>query len=499
MITTLGKSTYSRITRTSIEKSKEQEELDKLNDVLVKLKQDIYSQERNFNSPLNRFSSVKRSRSNGITKSNLLKASSSKVKEDKSFKEFLCNYMYMDDNLSISPQNMHLLTDDDTNQSISSKQKFKNLANLMMDDKETVVEKSFDHNEEERIILQLYTALSKKSKELFVENDSKKLEKLQLFFKRINKIKMPEINLITNTNSNNNLDSENSKESLNEKEFTSFFKSDLPMITANFLSNINHNIINIEDIYNSHIKKSMKKNEEINIIPIKANEIITNDSMTKSFNDHLDSKRSGVNLFSEFSNSCPRQEFIDLERDINSIEKFEKHKKLQEKFFNKIISISELDESYFPKGNYNLNDKTIFRFAKNNKEAVEERTDSFSIYSYLLTDIQTVFLNNNKNNNCENKNEKNNNENNNRNNIDNHSINESSNSNKSLELMIEDDEEKEIIINEVKESRRASIINNLLFLKENSSESESSNFNDTMNKKRKSSDDVFTRFLNINN
>ena len=48
---------------------------------------------------------------------------------------------------------MNLLTDDDTNQFISSKQKLKNLSDLMMDDKESIVEKSFDHNDEERIIL----------------------------------------------------------------------------------------------------------------------------------------------------------------------------------------------------------------------------------------------------------------------------------------------------------------------------------------------------------
>ncbi len=508
MTTTLGKTTYSRLTRTSTVKSKEQEELDKLNEVISNLKQAVNYKDGNLSSLPNAFSSIKRSRSNGINKSNIYKLSISRTKEDRSNKEFLRNFIYIEDKI-VSPQNMHLLTDDDTNQSISSKQKFKNLANLMMDDKESVVEKSFDHNDEEKYILQLYTALSKKSKEVFVENDIEKLEKLQLFFKRINKIKMPKINIKSNSNSNL-FSSEKGKE-LNNEEFTSFFKSDLPIITADFLSNINHNLINIEDIYNSDSKKSYTKNEETDIVPIKAFEIQESESFSRSFDGPLDSKRSGINLFSDFCNSCPKQEFYIIERDIPSIEQFEKNKLLQENYNNKIALIGELDDRYFPKGNLSLNNKSVLKFAQNNKENIEERTDSFTIYSQLLTDIQTFFLNQNKENNNNESNNNNNNESNNNNNNENENNNESNNdfeniinesnnyenknSNKSSDGIISDSDIEDKV-NKINGSRRASIINNLLVLYGNSSENESSNNDDEISKK-KSSEDVFSRFSNF--
>ncbi len=508
MTTTLGKTTYSRLTRTSTVKSKEQEELDKLNEVISNLKQAVNYKDGNLSSLPNAFSSIKRSRSNGINKSNIYKLSISRTKEDRSNKEFLRNFIYIEDKI-VSPQNMHLLTDDDTNQSISSKQKFKNLANLMMDDKESVVEKSFDHNDEEKYILQLYSALSKKSKEVFVENDIEKLEKLQLFFKRINKIKMPKINIKSNSNSNL-FSSEKGKE-LNNEEFTSFFKSDLPIITADFLSNINHNLINIEDIYNSDSKKSYTKNEETDIVPIKAFEIQESESFSRSFDGPLDSKRSGINLFSDFCNSCPKQEFYIIERDIPSIEQFEKNKLLQENYNNKIALIGELDDRYFPKGNLSLNNKSVLKFAQNNKENIEERTDSFTIYSQLLTDIQTFFLNQNKENNNNESNNNNNNESNNNNHNENENNNESNNdfeniinesnnyenknSNKSSDGIISDSDIEDKV-NKINGSRRASIINNLLVLYGNSSENESSNNDDEISKK-KSSEDVFSRFSNF--
>ena len=41
--------------------------------------------------------------------------------------------------MPLLPKNMHLLSDNDRNQSISDETKFKNLADLMIDDKEAVV------------------------------------------------------------------------------------------------------------------------------------------------------------------------------------------------------------------------------------------------------------------------------------------------------------------------------------------------------------------------
>ena len=39
----------------------------------------------------------------------------------------------------------------------------------------------------------------------------------------------------------------------------------------------------------------------------------------------------------------------------------------------------------------------FFRFVKNNKQLVEERVISFTLYSQLLVDIQIVILNNENN------------------------------------------------------------------------------------------------------
>ena len=60
MNTSIGKSTYTRLTRSSVKLSKEQQELDNLNNIINKLKQEVYNNERNINSTLNKFSSIKR-------------------------------------------------------------------------------------------------------------------------------------------------------------------------------------------------------------------------------------------------------------------------------------------------------------------------------------------------------------------------------------------------------------------------------------------------------
>ena len=398
MNTSIGKSTYTRLTRTSIEQSKEQKELDNLNNIINKLKQEVYNNERNINSTLNKFSPIKRSKSNIYSKTNYTKPSISRIKDDRTDKEFLSNLMDIDETLPILPQNMHLLCDNDTNQSISSKQKFRNLAKLMMDDKESVVEKNFVHNNIERFNLHLYNALSKKSKKVFIETDKDKLNKLQLFFKRINRFKMPEIIIHNNSNLNQNFNSNEIKENinennLNEKEFSSFFESKLPNITSDLLSYINHNIINIEDIYNSNSKNYFEDNDDDFVMNIESVDINQKENIIKKFDN---SKKIGINLFTEFNNICPDQEVVDILNDIPTMKMFEKNKKLQNKFYNKISLISEFKEKYFPNGNLNLSEKQIYRFAKNNKNVIEEKTDSFTIQSGILNEIEDIFLNQKK-------------------------------------------------------------------------------------------------------
>ena len=489
MNTSIGKSTYTRLTRSSVKLSKEQQELDNLNEILKNLKQEVFNNERNINPQLNKYSSMKRSKSTIYSQSNYTKPSLNKTKDDRIDKEFLSNFLYVDEKLPILPQNMHLLSDNDTNQSISSKQKFRNLAKLMMDDKENVIEKNFIHNDEERFILHLYNALSKKSGKVFIETDKEKLNKLQLFFKRINGFKMPQIN-INNNNSNlssnsNEIKENNNEDYLNEKEFTSFFNSKLPNITAEFLSYINHNVINIEDIYNINSKKFFEDEDDNFDINLECVDINKNESFVKK-NDNT--KQKEINLFTEFNNTCPDQEVVDILNDIPTMKMFEKNLKLKNKFYNKISLISEFKEYYFPNGNLNLSENLIYRIAKNNKNVVEEKTESFTINSGILNEIEDIFLNQNKK---EKEKEKNLN----------------FNSNKFSEeskLIITDNENiEEDTINKINQSKRVSIIKDLSNLQnfiqninqiESDYESESKKSNEKSN-----SEEFLSQFINIDN
>ena len=484
MNASIGKSTYSRLTRSSIKLSKEQQELDNLNGILKQLKQVVFNNERNINSQLNKYSSLKRSKSTGYSQSNYTKPSINKTKDDRIDKEFLSTFLYIDEKLPILPENMHLLYDNDTNQSISSKQKFRNLANLMMDDKESVVDKNFIHNNEERFILHLYNTLSKKSQKVFIETDKEKLNKLQLFFKRINGFKMPNIYLNNNSNlnSNSNIKKENiNEDNLNEKEVTSFFDSKLPNITAEFLANINNNVINIEDIYNSNSKKYFEEDDDNCIINLECVDINKNENNNKK-NDNL--KKKGINLFNEFINTCPDQEVVDILNDIPTMKMFEKNLKLQNKFYNKMSLISEIKDCYFPNGNLNLSEKQIYRFAKNNKNVIEEKTDSFTINSGILNEIETIFLNQNKKKEEE---------------ILNYNTNTFSEESKVIITDTENNEED--TINKINQSKRVSIINDLNTLQniiknnnqiESEYESESKKSNEKSN-----SQEIISQFINI--
>ena len=123
-------------------------------------------------------------------KSNFSSPTTSRIKEDMSEKDFLTNFMNIDDHSNILPKNMHLLTDNDTNQNISAQEKYKNLSNLMMDDK-NITELNFIRNNEERIKLNLYLAFSKKAKDIFIDDDHQNRTKNQILFHKINEMHIP--------------------------------------------------------------------------------------------------------------------------------------------------------------------------------------------------------------------------------------------------------------------------------------------------------------------
>jgi len=166
------------------DKFQDEKKLLKLEEIIDKLKNAVEHRDNN----LERSNQHEASKRNTSNKSNFSNPTTAKAKEDRSDKEFLGNYM--NDEHTIPPKNMHLLTDNDTNQSISSQEKFKNLCNLMVDDK-NITEFNFIRNPEEKIKLSLYTAFSKKSIELFMNENDPKQFKNQTLFHKINDIHIP--------------------------------------------------------------------------------------------------------------------------------------------------------------------------------------------------------------------------------------------------------------------------------------------------------------------
>ena len=133
-----------------------------------------------------------------------VRRTTSRTKEILNDRDFLINFMN-DDTMPILPKNMHLLTDDDTNLNIEDKTKFLKLADLLLDDKETVKESFFINTVEEKMILKLYTALSRKSKDIFMEEnkDNKDINKKRILLHKLNNIEIPRFYIEDKDNINN--------------------------------------------------------------------------------------------------------------------------------------------------------------------------------------------------------------------------------------------------------------------------------------------------------
>ena len=129
-----------------LNQSPEEMKLRKLEDIVQKLQQAC---QKDTNPEKSHQEQNKVSTTN---KSNFSSPTSTRMKEDRSDREFLSNFVYMEDKNQIAPQKMHLLTDNDTNQNISMREKFQNLSNLMIDDK-NITEFNFIRNSEDRVKL----------------------------------------------------------------------------------------------------------------------------------------------------------------------------------------------------------------------------------------------------------------------------------------------------------------------------------------------------------
>ena len=299
MVDRTGKSHFTPKNTENIIQSPEEIKLKKLEDIVQKLQQAI---DKGNNLEQSHQEQGKRTTAN---KSNFSNPTSTRMKEDRSDREFLSNFMNIDEKNVIPPQKMHLLMDNDINQNISTKEKFQNLSNLMMDDK-NITEFNFISNSEDRVKLYFYSAFSKKSKEIFMNEKHPKQSKNQILFHKINDIHIPKFRYYPFKNENANKDycldnndeeiknkvknesniNEEKKDKQNEKFEENYFrqenkgyfyipplikissKQDVsqiqndcktknlnifwdPEIDSDTLSYINHNFICIEDIYNN--------------------------------------------------------------------------------------------------------------------------------------------------------------------------------------------------------------------------------------------------------
>ena len=449
------------LTKSTMEKrNTEEDELKKYDAIINKLAQAIIHKDKPTNQIDNDFSTSKRNPS-VATRSNL-KLTVSRTKDERNDKDFLINIMNSDNTSSIiSPNNLHLLSDDDRNKSISNTEKFKNLSDLMIDDRNSYSECYFIKNSEDRMILNLYTILGRKSKELFLEEgDKEKISKTRLLFKQINNITIPKFDFEakepsekiskldleqsykgledeTNTEIKSNVSEDKKEEKFDlysdeekakEKEEECYFKKkekpcftlpDLvdipsykkirrkikqsnkenydnfwdPEIDANTLSNINHNIICIEDIYNEKEKnvENEEDNNEEKDIEVNAEEIKSSDSESEEekenkgeIKDIEEIPKKGKIRFIEFCEVSPVQMGLSYMVDSNKIKEKLYNMELRERYDLKLDKINEFEEKAFPKQGYKLSNDLIYRIAtKNDNNEIDENV-RFTINSISI-------------------------------------------------------------------------------------------------------------------
>ena len=266
--------------------------------------------------------------SNGNNKSSYMRRTASRTKEVLNDRDFLINFMN-NDTMPILPKNMHLLADNDTNQSISDETKYKNLANLMIDDKETVVETHFVRNVDDKMILKLYTALSRKSKDIFMDENHEEQSKNRILFHKLNNIKIPKIEIYdvsmnenndknNDNNSNDSFYSNKEQEKEKEKEKENLNKNDL-----NFIQKKNTK---------SNLKKFDFNDKNLDKTNNKKNKVTINEKNIKELNEN---------------NITPINEKKEEEKEEKNKLEFNEHCKYNKKNLNKIIKIPTL-ETYNP-------------------------------------------------------------------------------------------------------------------------------------------------------
>ena len=426
---------YARLkdlTKSTMERRNgEEDEVRKYEAIVTKLNQAVAPRDRPTYQVDGDFSTSKRT----TTRSNL-KFTVSRTRDERNDKDFLINFMNKDSTFSlVSPNNLHLLSDDDRNKSITPTEKFKNLSDLMIDDRNSYSECYFIQNTEDRMILNLYSILGRKSKELFLEEGKKeKIEKTRMLLNQINNIKIPKFDFKQNDKSikgfnindlgqsmkwqeeeSNSNKSEEKKEFSNKEEDECYFKQKEkasflipnlinienyekkktflrqnnkenyenywdPEIDADTLSNINHNMIRIEDIYNKD-EENKKEEEDENDekkLEISAEEILTSESESEEQNiregkDGDEIPKKGKIRFIEFYDVSPVQMGLSYIVDNKKVKEKNYNAELKVKNDLLLDKISEFEEKFFPKGGVNLSSDLIYKIAiRNDNNEIEQ-------------------------------------------------------------------------------------------------------------------------------
>ena len=420
------------LTKSTMERRNgEEDEVRKYEAIVTKLNQAVAPRDRPTYQVDGDYSTSKRT----TTRSNL-KFTVSRTRDERNDKDFLINFMNKDSTFSlVSPNNLHLLSDDDRNKSITPTEKFKNLSDLMIDDRNSYSECYFIQNTEDRMILNLYSILGRKSKELFLEEGKKeKIEKTRMLLNQINNIKIPKFDFKQNDKSikgfnindlgqsmkwqeeeSNSNKSEEKKEFSNKEEDECYFKQKEkayflipnlinienyekkktflrqnnkenyenywdPEIDADTLSNINHNMIRIEDIYNKD-EENKKEEEDENDekkLEISAEEILTSESESEEQNiregkDGDEIPKKGKIRFIEFYDVSPVQMGLSYIVDNKKVKEKNYNAELKVKNDLLLDKISEFEEKFFPKGGVDLSSDLIYKIAiRNDNNEIEQ-------------------------------------------------------------------------------------------------------------------------------
>ena len=185
-----------RASKSGIEERSEDDEIKKIKEILDKLDKEVKSNPMKISSKATSKFTILGENNNILGQNVSFMGRTGKgINEDKNNREFLLNFL-SHDNMPILPKNLHLLTDNDANQNISESTKFKNLADLLIDNTDSVVESHFVRDCKERVNLSLFTAFSRKSKDVLLDENPIEQDKNRLLLLKLNNVNIPTLNII---------------------------------------------------------------------------------------------------------------------------------------------------------------------------------------------------------------------------------------------------------------------------------------------------------------